>query len=143
MASKLVEYFNKQPRLGCLSTADRDGRVDAAHIGSIRLLDDKTATVGLGRNRTLANLQQNPHAVFLIMEPGPTPPQWRGLRVYLRMTECHASGPQLDAKREEIAERIGATAAEKMIQAAVTLEVEAVRPLLDAGQGWEDGIGAA
>jgi hypothetical protein len=143
MSSKLVEYFNKQPRLGCLSTADRRGRVDSAYIGSIRLLDDKTATVGLGRNRTLANLQENPYAVFLIMEPGPTPPQWRGLRVYLRMTQCHTSGPRLEEKREEIAANIGAKAAEKMIQAAVTLEVEAIRPLLDAGQGWEDGIDAA
>jgi len=143
MSSKLVAYFNKQPRLGCLSTADRHGRVDAAYIGSIRLLDDKTATVGLGQNRTLTNLQENPYAVFLIMEPGPTPPQWRGLRVYLRMTACHTSGPKLAEKRAEIAEKIGAEAASQMIQAAVTLEVEAVRPLLDAGQGWEDGIDAA
>lgn len=143
MASKLVEYFNKQPRLGCLSTADRRGRVDAATIGSIRLVDEKTATVGLGQNRTLANLRENPYAVFLIMEPGPTPPQWRGLRVYLKMTACHTSGPELEAKRSEVAEKIGADAAKKMIRAAVTLEVEAIRPLLDAGQGWEKGIDAA
>jgi len=143
MASKLVEYFNKQPRLGCLSTADRHGRVDAAHIGSIRLLDDKTATAGLGKNRTLSNLQENPYAVFLIMEPGSTPPQWRGLRVYLRMTACHTSGPELAEKRAEVAETIGAAAAEQMIYAALTLEVEAIRPLLDAGQGWETSLDAA
>ncbi len=34
MSSKLMEYFNKQPRLGTLSTASRDGKVNSAYFGN-------------------------------------------------------------------------------------------------------------
>lgn len=141
MSRDLVAYFNKQPRLGCLSTSSPDGAVDAAVFGSMRMIDANTATLGLGNNRSLANLQENPHAVFLIMEPGPTAFQWKGVRVYLKMTECHTSGPKLDAKRVEVAQAIGEAAAEKLIRAAAYFEVQGVRPLVDAGQGWERSIG--
>ena len=57
MSGKLVEYFNKQPRLGSLSTASKEGKVNAATFGSIRMIDEKTATMGLGNNRTLAALR--------------------------------------------------------------------------------------
>jgi hypothetical protein len=42
----------------------------------------------MGNNRTLSNLKENPNAVFMIMEPGETPAQWMGVRVYLKMTDC-------------------------------------------------------
>ena len=70
MPSKLMEYFNKSPRIGTLSTAGKAGNVDSAIFGSPRMTDGKTVVMGLGKNRTLVNLQQNPHAVYLIMEPG-------------------------------------------------------------------------
>ena len=63
-----MEYFNKSPRTGTLSTADKAGKVDSAVFGSPRMTDEKTVVMGLGKNRTLANLQQNPNAVYLIME---------------------------------------------------------------------------
>jgi hypothetical protein len=141
MSQKLVEYFNKQPRLGCLSTAAKDGSVNSAYFGSIRMIDEATVTIGLGRNRTLSNLQENPNAVFLIMEPGPTAPEWKGLRIYLEMTECYTSGPKLDEKRGEVAQRIGAETAKRMIQAAAYFRVTRIRPLMDMGQSWEKAIG--
>jgi len=33
MSSKLMEYFNRSPRIGTLSTASRDGTVDSAVFG--------------------------------------------------------------------------------------------------------------
>ena len=30
MTSKLMDYFNKQPRIGVLSTSTKDGKVDSA-----------------------------------------------------------------------------------------------------------------
>ncbi|MBI5014719.1 MAG: pyridoxamine 5'-phosphate oxidase family protein [Deltaproteobacteria bacterium] len=141
MSQKLVAFFNKQPRLGSLSTAGKDGRVNAGTFGSIRMIDDKTATIALGKNRTFTNLQENPNAVFLIMEPGPTPPEWKGVRVYLKMTGCHTSGPELESRRAEVAKAVGEEMARKMIHASVTFEVQEVRPLLDMGQGWEKAIG--
>lgn len=49
-------------------------------FGSPFMVDEKTIVMGLARNRTLANLQENPRAVFLIMEPAKTLPEWRGVR---------------------------------------------------------------
>ena len=34
--------------------------------------------MGLGKNRSLMNLQQNPFAVYIIMEPGKGLMDWKG-----------------------------------------------------------------
>ena len=69
MASKLMEYFNKSPRIGTLSTADKAGKVDSAVFGSPRMTDEKTVVMVLRKNRMFNNLLENPNAVFMIMEP--------------------------------------------------------------------------
>jgi hypothetical protein len=132
MSEKLMEYFNKQPRLGTLSTADKNGKVDSAYFGSPRMIDDKTIFMGLGNNRTFANLQDNPQAIFMVMEPGQSIADWKGVRIYVTMTECQTEGNKLDDMR--------ATIAKKMIHAAVTFEIQEIRPLADFGQGWEKSI---
>ncbi len=139
MSKELMEYFNKQPRLGILSTAGKDGKVDSGYFGSPRMIDEKTVFMGLGKNRTLANLQENPYACFMIMEPGKSLPEWKGVRVYLKMIDCQTSGDKLDTMKARISEAAGANAA-KMIHAAVTFVVEEIRPLADFGQGWEKSI---
>ncbi len=139
MPKKLLDYFNKSPRIGALSTADKSGKVDCAVFGSPRMVDDRTVVMGLGKNRTFANLQENPHAVFLIMEPGKTPMDWKGIRVYLKMKSSATSGPLLENYKNQIAQAVGKEAAQ-MIYASVTFEVTEVRPLMDIGQGWEKSI---
>lgn len=139
MSAKLVEFFNKQPRLGVLGTADKDGRVNAAYFGSPQMVDEKTVMMGLGQNRSLKNLQENPNAVFLIMEPGASLPEWKGVRIYLKCIDLQTSGEKLDGIRAKIAAAAGEGAG-KMIQAAVTFEVGEIRPLADFGQGWEKSI---
>ena len=42
MSEKVMEYFNKMPRLGTLSTANKAGKVDVAYFGSARMIDEKT-----------------------------------------------------------------------------------------------------
>lgn len=140
MTKELMEYFNKQPRLGTLSTADKSGKVDCAYFGSPRMIDEKTIVMGMGKNRTFANLQENPQACFMIMEPGKSLPEWRGARLYVKMTECNTSGEKLDSVKARIAEAAGENAA-KMIHAAISFEIQEVRPLADFGQGWEKSIG--
>jgi hypothetical protein len=135
MNEKLMEYFNKQPRLGTLSTAGKDGQVNVAYFGSPRMTDPKTVFMGLGNNRTLANLKENPWAAFMIMEPGNTLPEWKGVRLYLRATEIATEGNKLEQIRKVVGEK-----AAKMIQAAVTFEVLEIRPMADFGQGWEKSI---
>ena len=65
MTSKLMEYFNRQPRLGTLSTADKNGKVDSAYFGSPRMIDEKTIFMGLGNSRSFADLQDIPSSPFL------------------------------------------------------------------------------
>jgi hypothetical protein len=139
MPSKLMDYFNKSPRIGTLSTADKAGNVDSAIFGSPRMTDEKTVVMGLGKNRTLVNLQQNPHAVFLIMEPGATLMDWKGIRVYLKTQKIATSGPVLDNFKTQMAKVAGEEAA-KMIYATVNFAVTEVRPLIDMGQGWEKSV---
>jgi len=139
MSSKLMDYFNKSPRTGTLSTADKAGNVDSAIFGSPRMTDEKTVVMGLGKNRSLANLQQNPHAVYLIMEPGATLMDWKGVRVYLKAEKIATSGPVLDTFKAQMAKVAGEEAA-KMIHATVSFSVTEVRPLIDMGQGWEKSV---
>jgi len=139
MSEKLVEFFNKQPRIGALSTSNKEGKVNIAYFGSPMMTDEKTIQLGLTQNRSLSYLQENPYAAYIIIEPGNTMPEWKGVRLYLKMTDCATSGENLEAIRARIAEGAGEDAA-KMIHAGVTFEVEEIRPLADFGQGWEQSI---
>lgn len=139
MSEKLINYFNKMPRLGTLSTASKEGKVDVAYFGSARMIDERNVFMGCGKNRTFTNLQENPCAVFAIMEPGKSAPEWKGVRVYLKMTECQTSGQKLDVLKKQIAEKAGEAAA-KMMHAAITFEVQELRPFADFGQRWEKAI---
>jgi hypothetical protein len=139
MPSKLMEYFNRSPRIGTLSTADGAGNVDSAVFGSPHMTDEKTVVMGLGENRTLSNLQDNPHAVFLIMEPGKEFMDWKGLRVYLEVKDLVTSGPVFDTFKAQMA-KVAGEAAAAMVYAVVKFEITGVRPLIDFGQGWEKSI---
>ena len=136
-----MEYFNKAPRLGVLSTASNDGRVDSAVFGSPYMIDEKTVVASTAKNRTFENLLENPKAVYLIMErcfenpsaakmnlePGSSVMDWKGIRVYMRMKEYQTSGQMLEMIRSQAASFIGEEAA-KILHAAVTFEIYEVRP---------------
>jgi len=139
MTAKLFEYFNKQPRLGVISTSSKDGKVDSAVYGSPQMIDENTVVVALAKGRTFSNLQENPNAVFMIMDPGSGILDWKGIRVYLRMKEYVTSGPQLDMYKSQMSKVVGEQAAD-MIKVVATFEVTEVRPLLDFGQSWEKSI---
>ena len=139
MNTKLMEYFNKRPRIATLSTADKNGKIDNAVFGSPQMTDVKTVVLLLRKNRTLVNIQENPYAVLTIMEPGETHEDWKGVRVYLKMIDFQTSGEMLETRRRNAIRSIGEAKA-KLIKAAVTLEIYEVRPIDDLGQGWEAAI---
>jgi len=144
MSKKLMQYFNRQPRLGVISTSGKDGKVDCAIYGSPRMIDENTVLVAMAKGRTFANLQDNPHAVYTIIEPGPVEPgpaimDWKGLRVYLKMKECATSGPHLEEYKRRVAEMVSRQAAD-MVSVVATFAITEVRPLVDFGQGWERSI---
>jgi hypothetical protein len=139
MFAKLKDYFNKQPRIGTLSTSGKDGKVDVAYFGSPRMIDEKTVIMAIRKNQTFTNLQENPNAVFMILEQAGAPPGWKGVRVYLKMVDSQTSGEKLETMKKAIAEKAGEETAKSM-HAALTFEVQAVRPLMDVGQGSEKSI---
>jgi predicted pyridoxine 5'-phosphate oxidase superfamily flavin-nucleotide-binding protein len=70
---QVMEMFNRQARIGALATANNNGEVNAAVFGSPRMIDEKTIIMAIGDNRSFRNLQENPKASFIVMEPGTAP----------------------------------------------------------------------
>jgi len=129
---ELMTLFNKQPRIGTLSTANKVGDVNVAVFGSPQMIDENTVVMGIGENRTFRNLQRNPKAVFIVMEPGETVMDWKGARVYLEAIDVETSGEFYDKIKHNIAKAAGTQAA-SMIHAAIRFKVTDVRPLVDVG----------
>ena len=126
---ELMELFNKQPRIGTLSTSNRKGDVNVAIFGSPRMIDEDTVIMGIGKNRTLHNLIENPKAVFIIVEPGTSLMDWNGCRVYMEAETIQTEGEFYDEIKKNITKAVGEFAA-KMIHAAVRFRVHEVRNLI-------------
>ena len=76
----LKEYFESTSGTGVLSTADAEGKVDAAIYSTPHVFDDGNIAFVMRERLTHRNLQSNPHASFLFMEHGPG---YRGIRLFL------------------------------------------------------------
>lgn len=129
---KLMEMFNKYPRIGAPATANREGDVNVAVFGSPRMVDENTIIMGIGENRSYRNLQRNPKAVFIVMEPGETVMDWKGARVYLEAVDLETEGEFYDQTKQNITKTSGVQAA-GMIQAAIRFKITEVRPIVDMG----------
>lgn len=129
---ELTTLFNKRPRIGSLSTANGKGEVNVAVFGSPQMIDENTVVMGIGKNRTFMNLQENPKAVFIVMEPGKTLADWKGARVYLEALDTETGGGFYDQIKDNIAKAAGKETAQ-MIHAAIRFKITEVRPLVDMG----------
>ncbi len=129
---ELMALFNKHPRIGTLSTANKLGDVNVAVFGSPRMIDENTVVMGIGQNRSFRNLQRNPKAVFIVMEPGETVMDWGGARVYLEAVDIETSGEFYDQIKHDIGMAAGQQAAD-MIHAAIRFRITEVRPIVDLG----------
>jgi hypothetical protein len=127
---EVMEFFNKHPRIGTLSTANRNGDVNVAVFGSPQMIDENTVVMGIGRNRSFRNLQENPKAAFIIVEPGKTVMDWKGARVYLEVMDIESGGGFFEELKEGIAKAAGQAAAD-MIHAAIRFKVTEVRPIVE------------
>ncbi|UCF57054.1 MAG: pyridoxamine 5'-phosphate oxidase family protein [Deltaproteobacteria bacterium] len=130
---EVVEMFNKRPRIGSLSTANRKGEVNVAVFGSPQMIDENTVVMGIGQNRSFSNLQENPRAVFIVMEPGETVMDWKGARVYLEAMDIETGGGFFEQIKENIANAAGKAAGD-MIHAAIRFKITEVRPIVDTGK---------
>jgi hypothetical protein len=127
---EVMEFFNKLPRIGTLSTANRNGDVNVAVFGSPQMIDENTVIMGIGRNRSFRNLQENPKAAFMIVEPGKMMMDWKGVRVYLEVMDIESGGGFFEEVRDGIAKAAGKVAAD-MIHAAIRFRVIEVRPVVE------------
>ena len=67
---KLSEYFESAKGYGVLATADSAGKVDAALYARPHFMDEETIAFIMADRLTHNNLQSNPHAAYLFIEPG-------------------------------------------------------------------------
>jgi hypothetical protein len=127
---EVMEMFNKSTRIGSLSTANNKGEVNVAVFGSPQMIDENSVVMGIGENRSFANLRENPKAVFIVMEPGETVMDWKGARVYLEALDIQTGGGFYTQIKENIAKAAGQAAAD-MIHAAIRFRITEVRPIVD------------
>ena len=77
----LNEYFADNHGIGVLSTADAEGRVDAAIYARPHVMEDGTMAMIMRDRLSHKNLQENPYAVFLFIEAAAG---YQGVRVFLK-----------------------------------------------------------
>ena len=92
---KLNEYFDKADGFGVLSTADKSGKVDAAIYGRPHFMDEETVVFIAADKLTHANLQVNPHAVYIFKEAG----HYEGRRLYITKLSEEKDSPLIDEIR--------------------------------------------
>ena len=130
IGKEMFETVNKPGRVGVLGTANKEGQPNAAYFGSLNLTEDGTVLLGLGKNRSLANLRENPRAVLFCVTESPVTFGTAGCRLYLKVKEIQEEGGLYDTIRGAIAEHAGDEAA-KTIVAAVAFEITETRGLID------------
>jgi len=94
---KLSEYFEKREGVGVLATADADGNVNAALYGRPHFFDDETLAFIAAEKLTHANLQSNPHAVYLFKEMD----RYEGRRLYLTKIREEKNSPLIEEIRRK------------------------------------------
>ena len=76
----LKEYFETTKGLGILSTADSEGKVDAAVYSRPHFIENGTMALVMRDRLSHANLRSNPHAMYLFKEDGPG---YKGKRLFI------------------------------------------------------------
>lgn len=126
---KLSEYFEKNKGIGVLSTADNSGKVNAAIYGRPHFMDEETVAFIAADRLTHANLQTNPHAVYLFKEDG----RYEGQRLYLTKTREEKDSPLIDEiSRRKYKEIEGKYKTEPKF--LIYFKVDKVLPLIGEGK---------
>jgi hypothetical protein len=120
------EYFETKRGIGVLSTADAEGKVNAALYGRPRVVDDRTVAFLMSDRRTRRNLQANARASFLFKEEG----GFEGTRLYLtKIAEERDAEKVAELRASRGNPGRGYTNDDKWI---VTFRIDEVRPLSGA-----------
>ena len=79
---KFDDYFENASGVGVLSTADDEGKVNAAIYGRPHVVDEDTVAFIASDRLTHANLKTNSSAIYIFKEDG----SYKGYRLYLTKT---------------------------------------------------------
>jgi hypothetical protein len=126
----LHDYFETTTGLGVLATADAAGKVDAAVYARPHVIDEQTVAFLMADRRSHANLQANPHAVYLFREDGPG---YQGLRLGLSV-QRESDDPELadSLRRPSTPDRCRPAQGEKRF--VVYFRIDEHRPLVGNGE---------
>ncbi|MEJ2723170.1 MAG: pyridoxamine 5'-phosphate oxidase family protein [Deltaproteobacteria bacterium] len=94
------------------------------------MVDENTVVMGIGNNRSFRNLERNPKAAFIVVEPGKTPSDWRGARIYLEAVDMETGGPFYEDIKQTISKQWGQETADQ-VHAAIRFKITEVRPIID------------
>ena len=123
----LADYFENTQGTGVLSTADKDGKVNAAVYSRPHFLEDDTIAMIMRDRLSHANLQSNPHAAYLFIEKGPG---YQGKRLYLtKIREEEKSELLVKLKRRQLTPEEDA---EKGTMFLVIFTIDKILPLVGA-----------
>ena len=92
----LKPYFDATKGVGVLSTADSDGKVDAAIYARPHFMEDGTLAFIMRDRLSHHNLQSNPHATYLFKEEGSG---YRGKRLFMTRVREELDTGQLESLR--------------------------------------------
>ncbi|OPY87982.1 MAG: hypothetical protein A4E71_00776 [Smithella sp. PtaU1.Bin162] len=126
---KLSEYFDNADGFGVLSTADKNGKVDAAIYGRPHFMNEETIAFIAADKLTHANLQVNPHAVYIFKEAG----HYKGRRLYITKLREEKDSPlieEISRKKYPVAEGEYKTKSRFLIY----FKLDKVLPLIGDGQ---------
>lgn len=126
----LGEYFANTNGRGILSTADGDGRVDAAVYARPHVIDDRTVAFIMRDRLSHANLQSNPHAAYLFMEEGSG--GYKGIRLYLTKTSEEQDTDRLYSMRLRSHNELNESREQRGALFLVFFNVDQIRPLVAA-----------
>jgi hypothetical protein len=125
----LLEYFSDKKGRGILSTADADGRVDAAVFAVPHIMDKYTLAFIMPDRLTHHNLQSNGRAVYLFMEDGPG---YKGIRLFLKKIREEKDSKLLHSiRRKKDSPKKGEKEEPRFL---VFFKVEKVLPLVGSGR---------
>jgi hypothetical protein len=123
----IKKYFEKSRGMGVLSTADDQGRVNAAVYARPHILEDGSLAFIMRDRLTHHNLQSNPHAAYLFREEGAG---YKGIRLHL--TKIHEeSGTE---RVHELCRRCKIDGNPDAVRFMVTFKIAREVPLIGAGE---------
>jgi hypothetical protein len=111
---------------GVISTASAECVPNSAIYAHPHIIDEETVAWGMTESRTYKNVQENPHAAYLYINPGPG---FSGVRLVLKLHKMEDSGSMLDEIKAHTAEIVSKNAGSAVKHVAY-FKVTERRPLV-------------